>query len=111
VSMRVRSLALQQSIDGLRQQAQVERTALLLQMQPAQARLAQGLRTTSTLLRALALAAALAAGMKLIRRWMRPERAKAANAAPSASARLAHWIRLGTAAAGAIRLLSARLPR
>ena len=111
MSARARSLALQQTIEALRQQAQAERTALLQQMQPVQARLAQGVRSTSALLRALALAAALAAGAGLIRRWLRPAREHQAYAARSASTRLLHWLRLGTAAAGALRLLSARTPR
>jgi hypothetical protein len=111
LSARSRSLALQQTIEALRGQAEAERTALLRQIQPAQVRLAQGVRSTSSLLRALALAVALAAGAGLIRRWLQPARAHQAYAARSAIARLLHWIRLGTAAAGAMRLLSARTPR
>ncbi len=111
MSARAQSLALQQRIEALQEQAQAERTALLRQMQPAQVRLTQGVRSTGALLRALALAAALAAGAGLIRRWLRPVRQHQTQAAQSASARLVHWIRLGTAAAGAVRLLSARTLR
>lgn len=110
MSPRGRFDASTQAIASLCQQAQAERTALLMQAQPAQERLAQGARTVGTLLRALALVAAVAGGVGLLKHWLRPVSDRALFK-PSDSARLLHWMRLGTAAVGTARLLAARLQR